>query len=98
MSDKVSGHALTGFMAVSGKDHVIQAIGWGGAILILVAYFLTSFIGIRADGALSIGLNMTASAAIAMASWTRRAYQSVFVNVIWLLIGLFTLIKVMLRQ
>lgn len=75
------------------KDLVIQTVGWIGAITMLLAFFLTSFSGYPADGMLAILLNMGAGATIALASWTRRAYQSVFVNTIWFFIGLATLLK-----
>jgi hypothetical protein len=77
-------------------DRSVQVAGWLGAVLILLAYALTSYFKLPIDGPLSLVLNISGSAMIAHASWRRRAYQSVFTNSVWILIGLATLVKVML--
>ena len=77
-------------------DAHIQTIGWLGAAAVLAAYALTSMSVVRPDSGTSLALNMAGAAGIALASWKRRAYQSVLVNVIWLLIGVATVVKLSL--
>ena len=74
-------------------DTTIQTIGWLGAAAVLAAYALTSLSVVRPDSGTSLALNVAGAAGIALASWKQRAYQSVLVNVIWLLIGAVTVIK-----
>lgn len=74
-------------------DTYIQTLGWFGAAAVLAAYALTSLDVVRPDSATSLALNMAGAAGIALASWKQRAFQSVLVNVVWLLIGVATVIK-----
>lgn len=94
VSEKDRAAALTCYSyPMVNKDTSIQALGWLGAAAVLAAYALASLDVMRPDSATSLVLNMTGAAGIALASWKRRAFQSVLVNVVWLLIGMATVIK-----
>lgn len=80
-------------MSMRTSDAVIQGLGWVGAAAVLAAYALTSLETASPTHAPVIALNVAGAAGIALASWKRRAYQSVLVNVAWLLIGIVTVIK-----
>lgn len=82
-------------MKMEKTDDVIQAMGWAGAVAVLAAYALTSMEIVGPVDALPIALNVAGAAGIALASWKRRAFQSVLVNVAWLFIGLATAVKLL---
>jgi hypothetical protein len=74
-------------------DLIIDLAGWLGAIILLLAYALVS--GKKLDGA---GvpyqlLNLSGSGLLAANSIYHGAIPSVFVNVVWILIGLVAILN-----
>ena len=70
-----------------------EAIGWAAALAILLAYFLVSFEKIEAAGFAYQLLNVFGACGIAYISLLKRAYQSVFLNVVWLIIAIVVIVK-----
>jgi len=70
-----------------------EILGWYGTGAVLVAYFLNSFSLLPATSAWYQGLNATGAIGVAVASYRRRAYQPLVLNVVWAVIGTVALIR-----
>ncbi len=74
------------------KD-VVDALGWLGALAILLAYAASSFgLASMADPVYQ-GLNLFGALGIVISSLPRKAYQATVVNLIWTAIALIALLK-----
>jgi hypothetical protein len=72
----------------------IEAIGWAGALLILSAYALLSASKIAAHSRTYQWLNVAGAAGFVINSGWNGAYPSAALNVIWIGIGLWALMRV----
>ena len=71
----------------------IEAMGWIGALLILAAYGLISAGKLEARSALYQLMNIAAAAGLVVNSGWNGALPSAALNVVWLCIGLYTLLR-----
>ena len=74
-------------------EWLIDTIGWIGSIEVVVAYGLVSYNKIEAE---SLGyqiLNLTGGLFLIINTYYYAAYPSTFINVVWLFIALFAIIK-----
>ena len=71
----------------------VEVIGWMGAALILVAYGLLSAGKLTGRSTLYQGLNIVGAVAFVINSGVNGAYPSAGLNVIWIGIGVYALIK-----
>lgn len=67
---------------------LIDALGWIGTALILLAYLLVSNKKVEGDSILYQSLNITASILLVINTYFWHAYPSLVVNAAWILIGL----------
>ena len=67
---------------------LIDALGWIGALCLIVAYACVSFRRMAADGALYQLMNAIGSLLLIVNTVYYRAYPSAFVNVVWITIAL----------
>jgi hypothetical protein len=67
---------------------LIGALGWIGALSLIVAYACVSFRRMAADGALYQLMNALGSFLLIVNTMYYRAYPSAFVNVVWITIAL----------
>jgi hypothetical protein len=67
---------------------LIDALGWIGALSLIVAYACVSFRRMAADGALYQLMNALGSFLLIVNTMYYRAYPSTFVNVVWITIAL----------
>jgi hypothetical protein len=74
----------------------VYIFGWYGAAAILAAYALLSFDILTATGLVYQLLNMTGAMGIALASFSKRDYPPVALNVVWVMIALFALLRIVL--
>ncbi|MCC7119536.1 MAG: hypothetical protein IT310_13510 [Anaerolineales bacterium] len=74
-------------------DTFIDVIGWIGAILYLLAYWLVSAKKAEGDSWTYQGLNFVAGALLTVNTLYLRAYPSAGLNIVWMLIAIFTLGK-----
>lgn len=72
-----------------------ELLGWYGTIAIIGAYFLVSFRLLNAESAAYQLMNITGAIGIIVISLSRGVYQSVVLNVVWLLIAFVALIKIL---
>ena len=65
----------------------IEAAGWAGATLILLAYLLLSAGRLTGQSALYQAMNVVGAAGFIVNGWWHGALPSAVLNVIWMLIG-----------
>jgi hypothetical protein len=78
---------------VSGTELLVEAAGWGGALLILGAYALLTAERVTSRSALYQGMNVAGAAGFIVNGWWHGAIPSAVLNVIWMMIGLVALIR-----
>ena len=75
---------------------VIEIVGWYGAIAILLAYVLINFHVLETDSPAYILLNLTGSLGILINTYSKKSYPPAALNLIWMLIAAFGLIRLLL--
>jgi hypothetical protein len=71
----------------------IDCLGWGGVALLLAAYALVSAKKVAGDAVLFQGMNMLGGALVLINSLYYHAYPSVGVNLVWIVIAVWTLAR-----
>jgi len=80
------------------QDTLIDVTGWLGAIALLGAYALVSTRKIEGDAIRYQLLNLAGGALLIINSFYYGAYPSVGVNLVWIGIAVFALLRKMARQ
>lgn len=65
----------------------VEAAGWAGAALILLAYLLLSAGRLTGQSLVYQGMNVVGAAGFVINGWWHGALPSASLNVLWLLIG-----------
>jgi hypothetical protein len=65
----------------------VEAVGWAGAALILLAYLLLSAGRLTGQSLVYQGMNVVGAAGFVINGWWHGALPSAALNVLWLLIG-----------
>lgn len=73
--------------------NLIEITGWLGALLLLLAYGLVSAGKVRACSRTYQWLNIGGAACIAVNSGANGAYPSAALNIVWIVIGAFALLR-----
>jgi hypothetical protein len=68
-------------------EFAIEAAGWIGAALILLAYLLLSMGKVTGQSPVYQGMNIVGAAGFTINGWWHGALPSAVLNVIWMLIG-----------
>ena len=76
----------------------IEAAGWIGAVLILLAYALLSGGKLTGHSLVYQGLNIIGAAGFALNGWWHDAKPSAVLNILWMLIGLGASIRILRRS
>jgi hypothetical protein len=66
---------------------LVEIVGWGGAVLILMAYLLLSAGRLTGQSLTYQGMNVVGAAGFVINGWWHGALPSAVLNVLWLLIG-----------
>ena len=74
-------------------DWSIHAIGWCGAIIVLLAYALVSVSKVEGDSVFYQVLNLSGAALLVTNTVYLGAYPSAFVHAIWIAIGGYALYR-----
>jgi hypothetical protein len=69
--------------------YIIEIVGWVAAALMLSAYLLLTMGKINVRSGMYQWLNVLAGAGFIVNSGWNGAYPSAFINVVWVLIGLY---------
>lgn len=73
-----------------------EAIGWFGAAALMSAYMLNSFGLLHAQSYIYQLLNILGALFIIYISYKKQVYQSVILNLMWLVIGIIAFIHIIL--
>ena len=68
-------------------EFAVEAAGWIGAALILLAYLLLSMGKVTGQSPLYQGMNIVGATGFIVNGWWHGALPSAVLNVIWMLIG-----------
>ena len=79
-----------------GKKKIVEVAGWYGTIAIVLAYMLLSFSVLRSTDLAYQVLNVTGALGIVLDSFYKRDYQPAVLNIIWVFIGFFALLRIFL--
>jgi len=72
---------------VSAVQIAVEAAGWAGAALILLAYLFLSAGKLTGQSLVYQGMNVVGAAGFVINGWWHCALPSASLNVLWLLIG-----------
>ena len=72
---------------MSAVEIAVEAVGWAGATLILLAYLLLSAEKLTGQSLVYQGMNVVGAAGFVINGWWHGALPSAALNVLWLLIG-----------
>lgn len=79
---------------MNNKQHFyFDLVGWVGTSLILLAYILNIFEIIQVTDPLYLILNIIGSLGIVIITYIEKANQPLFLNLIWALVALISLLK-----
>jgi len=73
-----------------------EAIGWVGAILLMGAYMFNSFGFIESRSIMYQLANIVGALCIIYISYKKQVYQSVILNLMWLVIGIIAFAHIIL--
>ena len=76
------------------ENLLIDIMGWAGSVLLIAAYVMVSKKRIDPESKLYHGLNIGGSIFLIINSGYYGAFPSTAVNVIWVFIGLFYILKI----
>ena len=76
----------------------VEAAGWMGAALILLAYLLLSMGKVTGQSSLYQGMNIVGAAGFTVNGWWHGALPSAALNVIWMLIGAVALWRILAKR
>jgi hypothetical protein len=83
---------------VTPVEIAVEVVGWGGAVLILLAYLLLSAGKLTGQSILYQGMNVAGAAGFTINGWWHGALPSASLNVIWMLIGAVALWRIFARR
>ncbi|HEX8546670.1 MAG TPA: hypothetical protein VF691_06880 [Cytophagaceae bacterium] len=72
---------------------LIEIIGWTGALAVIIAYFLVSLNKVKSASYLYQILNLVGAILLIINTAYLKAYPSAFVNVVWVGIATYSIIK-----
>ena len=72
---------------------IVECFGWLGAILVLAAYYLISTDKLTSASSLFQWLNIIGALGLIIHTIFNHAYPSAFVNIIWVGVAIYSLIK-----
>ena len=76
----------------------VEAVGWAGAALILLAYLLLSAGKLTGQSLTYQAMNVLGAAGFVVNGWWHRALPSAVLNILWLGIGVFASWRILKRR
>jgi len=83
---------------VSAVQIAVEAAGWAGAVLILLAYLLLSAGKLTGQSLVYQGTNIVGAAGFTINGWWHGALPSAALNVLWMLIGAWASVRILRRR
>ena len=78
------------------KNITIEIIGWYGTIAIVLAYASSSLGVFSSNNVFYQILNGTGALGIVLVSFRKKTYQPAFLNIIWLIIAVVSIINILI--
>ena len=75
------------------QNRYIEAVGWLGTGLIILAFALISYDFIDAQSYIYLGMNLVGAMGVVAVSLWKRVYQTVILNIFWIGIAAIAAIK-----
>lgn len=75
------------------KNFIIEALGWYGALAILICFFLVSFEYISPKSLPYLLGNLSGALGLIIEAKRRKAYPSIFLNIVYSLVAVFALVR-----
>jgi hypothetical protein len=82
----------------SAERWFVEVVGWGGALLILLAYLMISAGKLTGQSPVYQWMNIVGAAGFVINGWWHRAIPSTALNVVWMGIGAVALWKIAQRR
>jgi hypothetical protein len=79
-------------------DLVIDILGWGGSLFLVVTYGLNSYQVIKSESLLFYSLNIIGGILLTFYSVNKTAYANPFINVVWVAIAIPAAIRLVKKQ
>lgn len=76
----------------------VEIVGWGGAILILLAYLLLSAGRLTGQSLVYQAMNVLGAAGFVVNGWWHRALPSAVLNILWLGLGVFASWRILRKR
>jgi hypothetical protein len=83
---------------VTAVQIAVEAVGWAGAALILLAYLLLSAGKLTGQSLTYQAMNVLGAAGFVVNGWWHRALPSAVLNILWLGIGVFASWRILKRR
>jgi hypothetical protein len=83
---------------VTPLEIAVEVAGWGGAVLILLAYLLLSAGRLTGQSLVYQSMNVVGAAGFIINGWWHGALPSAALNVLWLLIGAIATWRILKRR
>jgi len=74
-------------------NSLIETIGWIGAVLVLLAYFLITTRKLDAERRLYHAMNLAGGTGLAVNAIANNAYPSAAVNLVWIAVASYGILK-----
>jgi len=74
-------------------DLIVEIIGWAGTVMVVAAFMATTMEWLKPASLLALALNATGSVGILVNSWVHRAWPSVGINAVWIVIALAAFVR-----
>lgn len=79
------------------KQKLIELFGWYGTVAIVGSFALVSFSVLQPNGLLYQLLNLTGGMGIFTISLYKKVYQSVALNIVWIIISLVAILRIIFK-
>ena len=80
---------------MTAMEIAVEAAGWAGALLILLAYLLLSAGKLTGQSLAYQAMNVVGAAGFIVNGWWHGALPSATLNVLWLMIGVFASLRIL---
>jgi hypothetical protein len=80
------------------SEVVAEITGWVGSVVVLVAYGLNSAKKIKSDSLAFQLMNIIGGISLIVYSIFKEAFANTFINAVWVLIGVITIINVFRKR
>jgi len=74
-------------------DFLIEAFGWIGTALVVLAYFLLTYKRLDRESKIYHGMNLVGAFFVGINAVVNQAYPSTALNVVWVVVAIYGLVE-----